>query len=358
MAISGDPDIAGKLRDGLKRAVENVTTALDVDFLPQIGTADVVALHVPGSVDADIGNAIDQLPGTAYVMMVVDEPKIPDFVNALRADDRVTVLLAARQASEPAVGAIARHMTSGQIFGLEQRLPAGAEVHEIRVESYPEKLACIEAVQRFAKHQKLRGKYRDAITQCLDELLMNALYVAPREALAKNPSDQVVDKETIAARVKQAVVVRYAFAEKRFFLSVSDTYGALDRDALLRAWQRAVATQASGESETSDEALGVYLITNSATSVSYHHAPGVATECVCTFDVGAAKLQLQELGFYRETDPAQIEALAKAAEAPPPPAPSAEGTAAAGPSPAVKITLMVLIALVVIAIIAVLLTRG
>ena len=337
------------LREGLKQAVENVTAALSVDLLPQIGASDIVALHAHEAVDQAV---IDQLPGTAYVILVLDNAKVDDFASLLTIEDRVVAVIDAADVTTEAVAAIARRVTSGGVFGLEDRIPAGTEIHTLHIESFTQKLACLERIKKFAKNSKVRGKYREAIVQCADEMLMNALYVAPNEASAATPG-QELDKATIAARAQQPVVVKYAVAAQKFYLSVSDTYGTLDRDTLLRRWRHAIGAQREG----GESALGLFIITNSSTSVSFNELPGVATECVCSFDLKAAKLELEEFGFYREIDAAAIDALENAELAPAPAAEASVAPAAAGPSPAVKIALYIAIAIVLAAIVFLMATR-
>jgi hypothetical protein len=349
LAISDDPDIATILRDGLKHAVENVTTALAVDMLPQIGAADIVALHAHDAVDQDV---IDQLPGTAYVILLVDNAKVDDYADLLTIEDRVVAVLDAADTTSAAIAAIARRVTSGAVFGLADRTPSGTEIHTLHIQSFTQKLACLERIKKFAKDSKVRGKYREAILGCADELLMNALYVAPNEAAAASPA-QELDKETIAARAQLPVVVQYAVAEHKFYLSVSDTYGTIDRDTLLRRWRHAIGAQREG----GESALGLFIITNTSTTVSFNELPGVATECVCSFDLKAAKIELEEFGFYREIDADAIAALETAVLAPPPAPEASVEAPVEGPSPAVKLALVIAIAIVIAAIVFLIGTR-
>jgi hypothetical protein len=46
--------------------------------------------------------------------------------------------------------------------------------------------------------------------------------------------------------------------------------------------------------------VGLYLMVSAASAVLFHVVPGVATEVVCAFDVGASGLQLAQLGFVTE----------------------------------------------------------
>src|SRR6185503_16458730 len=47
--------------------------------------------------------------------------------------------------------------------------------------------------------------------------------------------------------------------------------------------------------------LGLYLIANSATEITFHIFSGTATEVVCTFDLSAARSQLRAFGVFEES---------------------------------------------------------
>src|SRR5207249_796571 len=52
--------------------------------------------------------------------------------------------------------------------------------------------------------------------------------------------------------------------------------------------------------KTGGAGLGLYLIANSSTRFLFNVLPGIATECVCAFDLETPKVQLDAFGFFTE----------------------------------------------------------
>jgi hypothetical protein len=214
----------------------------------------------------------------------------------------------------------------------------------MEVASYGDKVRCIERLQRAAEQALVRGKYRDAIAECADELMMNALYGAPRAAAAGGAGSG--GKRAIAERVARTVRVEWARAGDWFHLAVLDRWGALRREDLLDRWGEALA---EGSRADDGAGLGMSIVAASSTAIHFTVAPGAATECVCSFDTRQTKLHLQEVALVRETDAGRIAELRRTLQ-PPPPAP-----VRAAPPPLARALVGVLILVVVVLILALLL---
>jgi hypothetical protein len=256
--------------------------------------------------------------------------------------------MSASRLSAERIAGVARRIEEGGVFGLESLVPDGTEIQSVMVGSYRDKLACLDQLEGFAESRKIRGKYRESILQCADEMLMNALYVAPREAASILKISAT--KASIAEHARRGVEVRWTYAHRTLFLAVRDTYGSLTREGLLRGWRQAIEASSAA---AVGRGLGLFIMTNGSSSVSFSHVPGVATECICSFDTTASKLQLEEVALYEETDDkriAEIEAASAAARM------SSEVTGADRES-SPPWAILGLIAIVVILAVAVLLTR-
>jgi hypothetical protein len=256
--------------------------------------------HLGGSVDDDvvIAGSPGEISGADNAIVMVADGGESALAEAMAADPRVTAVIA-RSAGARAIGELVRHLQSGT--GIDDLVPEGTPVRARRVASYDDKLRCLEELDRFAAEHKLRGKHREAMALCVDELLMNALYSAPREAAG----DVDADARTIAARARQGVLVRWAMAGKRVYVSALDGYGSLDRKSLVRAWRRA----APGDNASSAPGLGIHLIAGSSSAIWFRRAPGVATECVCAFDLDAPRVAMERVAVIEESDPDRISAL-------------------------------------------------
>ena len=89
----------------------------------------------------------------------------------------------------------------GDLFGLEKVMPWGVRIYSTLVGDYQEKSMAIATVGDFAQAMGVRRKYREQIDQCIDEMLMNALYDAPVDDEGKPLFAEVPVKERVLMRV-------------------------------------------------------------------------------------------------------------------------------------------------------------
>ena len=260
-------------------------------------------MYAPSDAAGAVRQCVKKLPGVS-VLVIVSDDSGPEAIAAMRAAYGVAGVLTSARVAEHTVAAIARRLAGGEVFGLASLVPDGAEIYTERVTSYKDKLSCISELERFATAQGVRRKYLEPIVQCADEMLMNALYVAPHEAQSSGAARGVA----LADRFARGVIVQYAAHDGLIYLAVRDSYGSLRRDALLNSWSKAVEAATSGEGMP-DIGLGLYIMSNSSSSVRFNIAPGVATECICTFDTRAKKVRLTELGIFGESDRARVSRL-------------------------------------------------
>jgi len=325
------------LRAAMAAAADQVVEASEPEELPA-GCAPALAVVAAGDDEGWIARAAARLPVQTALIAVLGDAQPLELVRALGAQPRMVVALAASRATPSAMAALARRLT-GDGTGLARWFPAGAVVQTAEVGSYADKVACIARLQQDAEASMIRGKYRDAIAECADEVLMNALYAAPRAAAA----GARVGKQAIAERAARSVSVAWVRAGDTFYLAVRDSWGSLRRDALLGSWAGALA--GGGEAGAG---LGMSIVAGACTSVHFTCAPGVATECVCTFDLRQTKLQLQEVGVTIESDPARIDELRRAAAVPVRPPVAAATTPGAARALVIALVLLALLLLLVL----------
>ncbi|MEO8550448.1 MAG: PEGA domain-containing protein, partial [Kofleriaceae bacterium] len=213
---------------------------------------------------------------------------------------RVAGLITTENFDGRELSALATRVLAGDIFGLEKLIRWGTQVHSQLVGDYQEKSLCIAQVSEFAELMGVRRKYRESIEQCLDEMLMNALYDAPVDEHGQPLFSEIPTKTRISLRVEQKAVVQYACDGKRFTLSVRDAFGTLERGTVLRYLYKCLHAEQQIDRKAGGAGLGLYLMANSASALLFNVLPGVATEVVCVFDLEMPKLQLEEIGFFYE----------------------------------------------------------
>jgi hypothetical protein len=171
---------------------------------------------------------------------------------------------------------MATRVLAGDIFGLEKHVPWGTQIHSFLVGDYQEKSLCISQISEFREAMSVRRKCRESIEQCLDEMLMNALYDALVDEQGRPIFSEIPTRTRISLRVEQKVVVQYVCDGKQFALAVRDAFGTLERSIVLRYLDKCLHSEQPIDRKTGGAGLGLYLIASSASGVFFHVLPGVA----------------------------------------------------------------------------------
>ena len=195
---------------------------------------------------------------------------------------------------------MATRVVAGDLFGLDKLVPWGTHIHSQLVGDYEGKTKCIAQIGDFAEVMGVRRKYRESIDQCMDEMLMNALYDAPVDEQGRPIFADIPTKTRISLKVEQRAVVQYACDGKRFAVSVRDAFGTLERATVLQYLYKCLHASEQIDRKAGGAGLGLYLMVNAASQVYFNVLPRVATEVVCVFDLESPKIQIDELGFFTE----------------------------------------------------------
>jgi len=313
IAVTPDKAFGKQLTVALKAAGGAVDTHLALDELVHGElSAALLVIHLDGSMADAAQVLLPRLTGETRVIAILPRSNLSAVVDVMQSSDRVAGMMVAEDFDMKLLSAMATRVLAGDIFGLEKHVPWGAQIHSYLVGDYQEKSLCIAQISEFAETMSVRRKYRESIEQCLDEMLMNALYDAPVDEQGRPIFSEIPTKTRISLRVEQKVVVQYACDGKQFVIGVRDAFGTLERDTVLRYLHKCLHSEQQIDRKTGGAGLGLYLITNSSTGVYFNVLPGVATEAVCTFNLESPKVQLETLGFFVE----KIDAAGRLASGP------------------------------------------
>jgi hypothetical protein len=313
IALSPEKAFAKQLAVALKAAGGTVDAHLAIEELG-IGEihAALVVVHLEGAMTNAIAALIPRLVGETRLIAVLPRTNLAAVVDIMMASKQVAGLMVADNFDTTLLSAMATRVLSGDIFGLEKHIPWGAQIHSFLVGDYQEKSLCISQIAEFCELMGVRRKYRESIEQCLDEMLMNALYDAPVDEHGRPIFSEIPTKTRISLRVEQKVVVQYVCDGRQFAIAVRDSFGTLDRPTVLRYLHKCLHSEQQIDRKVGGAGLGLYLITNSSSAVFFNVLPGVATEAVCTFDLETPKIQLESFGFFVE----KIDAAGRLASGP------------------------------------------
>jgi PEGA domain len=300
IAISPDKAFGKQLAIALKAAGGTIDSYLSLDAISNELQAALVVMHLDGELAGASAEILGRLVGDTRVIAVLPRSNLAAVVDIMQANDRVAGMMVAENLDVNALSAMATRILAGDIFGLEKYVPWGTLIHSHLVGDFQEKSNCIAQVSEFAEAMSVRRKYREGVEQCLDEMLMNALYDAPVDEQGRQIFAEIPTKTRISLRVEQKAVVQYACDGKQFVLAVRDAFGTLERATVLRYLHKCLHAEQQIDRKVGGAGLGLYLMVNAASEVYFNVLPGVATEAVCVFDLVASKLQLQTFGFFHE----------------------------------------------------------
>src|SRR6185436_6262277 len=206
IAVSSEKAFAKQLAVALKAAGGAVDTYQSLEELAG-GTASgaglkaaLVVLHLDGELAGPAMELIGTLTDTTKVIAILPRSDLAAVVDLMQASERVAGMMVAEDLDTHALSAMATRVLDGDIFGLDKLTRWGTHIHSFLVGDYQEKSLCIAQLSQFAEQMGVRRKYREAIEQALDEMLMNALYDAPVDEAGRQIFSEVPIKSRISLR--------------------------------------------------------------------------------------------------------------------------------------------------------------
>lgn len=174
-------------------------------------------------------------------------------------------------------------------LGAQPYLIQGFAANEAMVCSSDDKERALEAVMELAAALELSDEKKRRIEVAVEELLMNAIYDAPRDA-AGTPLHAGLDRRTpVRLGAEEAVRLRYGCDGRNFVVSVADRFGALDRGAVVRSLGKLLDPQGARPAPgTSGAGLGLMLTYGAANQLIAHALPGRFTEVTAVMHVSGS----------------------------------------------------------------------
>jgi hypothetical protein len=190
--------------------------------------------------------------------------------------------------------------------GVTPYLLAGAPVHEVSVRSSADKDAALNHIIGFAESMDLGGEKLRRVELSAEELLMNALYDAPRNADGAERHAQLDRRVAISLGADETVHMRYGCDGQTLAVAVSDPFGSLTKPAVLdrlRKVRDGVPKPAAG---VAGAGLGLVMTYSVANQLIFAVSPGRFTEVTAVLHMGGSNRAAQERGtavhFYVEGD--------------------------------------------------------
>jgi PEGA domain len=308
IAVSSDALFGQRLRRALEPAAGG-PAAVEVYPTAAAAAATVVqaalcVVHLDGDLTRPAAELLPRLTGTCPVLAVLPGPNVAAAVAValMQAGTRVAGVMAAGADLRRLSAVAARVLDASGGPGVSGLVAPGTPIHALDIAEHRAKSACLAQILRLVEQVDAPARLRASIEQCVDEMLMNALYDAPIDARGAPLFARISAKDRTELRSEQLVTVRYACDGRQLVVSVRDAFGSLKRDTVLRHLHKGLHAAEQIERKVGGAGLGLYLMAHSSTMVHFHVVPGVATEALCAFDLQAPRIALEHLGCAVQLD--------------------------------------------------------
>jgi len=287
LCITDDPSLRRALRRSLQAAGSTV------EFRSARGTGQydpppkILVVDQKAREELTVPELIETAGGDGDIICLGGSLEDSDLVQLLRNTPLDHLISDAGAGDDDELVVTSVKLLSGDIFGLEKYLAWGSKVHELAVRSYEEKRVALLTVAEHANQVGARRQVVAKIESVTDELLMNAMYDAPAVSRGEEPRVPTAG-DVQPDTVHENALLRYACDGSYFAVSVEDTYGGLQKEAILDHLLRARAERGrprTGTETTGGAGLGLYFVLSSVTRFIANVEPGRRTEVVCLFDL-------------------------------------------------------------------------
>jgi len=264
--------------------------------------------HGVDAVD-DLEQAVPLVAGRAPRLVVVDggavsSPTFDEFFAAARArgaEACVALLDADHQTHLPQIlglGSVtnllvhpmpvlgeeltitAQKLIRGDLFGAEKYLLWGTELHATTMTRASQRP---QLVGELGDHVRDRGQSERVASMAMlvaDELLSNAVHNAPVDDRGTRYRAELRRDAEIELDDRHRFVLRWGCDGRYVAIEVSDGFGSLDRDAVLRALAYSDIKESGGGA-----GMGIALTYRSCDHLVFNLAPGKRTEVIALIDV-------------------------------------------------------------------------
>lgn len=184
------------------------------------------------------------------------------------------------------------------IFGIAKYIRFwGIEVAEARVRRSSEKDAVIGRIERFLGALDSHGVIARAVLTTADELIMNAIFNAPRRTDGTPKYAHLNRNDDFDLDPREEVTITYACDGRYIGISVSDNFGSLSREVIFRYLRDSIEGRAATmETKEGGAGLGIHMLSKTVTQLVFNVHPGVRTEVIALFYVRNGPRAFKEAG--------------------------------------------------------------
>lgn len=184
------------------------------------------------------------------------------------------------------IAKLVENLTFGRSLKLENLKDPDVTIQKLLLKSSAEKTSAVEAVGRVLEKRKLNARYLQMMLRNLDELLMNAIFNAPRDENDVFYRRDLNRHSLLKFSEQETVTLRMAFNRDSVTLSVLDQFGSFEpKDAwgVVRVDYQNKPYKLNELTQTGELGLGLKGIAGSEVALMISTKPTVETEAIFSF---------------------------------------------------------------------------
>ncbi len=192
--------------------------------------------------------------------------------------------------------AVRRLLDGPESPGVTPYLLGGAPVHQASVRSSDDKDRALAEVVTFAESMGLGNEKLRRVELAAEELLMNALYDAPRNSSGGERHASQDRRLAVSLGPDEAVHMRYGCDGQTLAIAVADPFGALTKRAVTERLRKVRDGVPKPEVGVAGAGLGLVMTYSVANQLIFSVSPGRLTEVTAVLHVGGSNRAAQERG--------------------------------------------------------------
>ena len=191
-----------------------------------------------------------------------------------------------------------RKIFNQDIFGVKHYVNYGTESEVYHIRDSEQRAEYIDTVREFCNRFHLRTSTIQSVELFCEELLMNAIYDAPRDSQGKELYGNISRKDRVILKPRDAARMEFACDGEKLVVSVSDPFGGITWEVV----QRYLARCFSGNrkitnlgDEGGGAGLGLYFCFTAANSCIINVHPDKRSEFIGIFDLNSSAKERNRL---------------------------------------------------------------
>ena len=168
----------------------------------------------------------------------------------------------------------------GDLFGAEKYLLWGVELHETVLTRASQRTMLVEKLAEGVRARGQSARVASMTMLIADELISNAVHNAPVDAAGVHYRKDISRGTELELDDRHRVRLRWGCDARYLAIEVTDYFGSLDRDTILRSLVTNDVRESGGGA-----GMGVALSYRSCDHLVFNLAPGRLTEIIALIDV-------------------------------------------------------------------------